>query len=121
MMKKKKQLQILGMITWVGMLVMSCSNDPYDNWLNEPPGYPGQGNKTNDDNTATVPGTLLDFEIAIDESDTSGDNGSDIIPTDKDAETYDAYVENSTFTKTVTIRYTEGGATIKYGVDGVSI
>ena len=116
---KNKVLQSIGLSL---LLVCGCSNDPYEEWFNNSPIFPDAGNgTTGDSGSSTLTGTLLDFEINIDESDITGDDGWDTVPTDSSADDYDDYVENSTFTKTVTIHYTDGGATIKNEVSGVSI
>ena len=112
----------MGIPLFSALLVCSCTNAPYDEWLNDSPVFPNDGNgNTNDGDTSTLTGTLLDFDIAINELDTSGDDGSDTVPTDSSADDYDDYVENSSFTKTVTIHYTDDGATIDNTESGVTI
>lgn len=118
---KKKQLQAIGLFVLSVLFITACSSDPYENWLNDSPIFPGQGDGSSGSDTVTGVGTLLDFDIAIDESDMSGDDGTETIPTDSNDDLYDDFVENSTFSKTVTIHYDGDNVTIDNSISGVTI
>ena len=77
---KNKVLQSIGSSLLLLLLFAGCSNDPYDEWFNNSPIFPDAGNgNTDDSGSNTLTGTLFDFEINIDEADTTGDDGSDKI------------------------------------------
>ena len=75
----------------------------------------GGGQATSD----TSGDNLETFDVILDKS--SLEEGQDIIPTDKSAETYDDYVENSSFTSKIMITYTDGDATLSGDVSLVTV
>ncbi len=61
---------------------------------------------------------LESFDIVFD---TSVLNETEVIPTDESDESYDDYIEHSTFDAQVTIRYSDGQATVTNPVAGVTV
>ena len=118
-MRKRKLTWFLPIIALL-TLTISCTNNP--DWdASEDgspiiPGQPGDGSSSDG-----IDGTLLEFDITIDESDLSGDDATETVITDKNADGYDDFIENSTFTKTVSIHYNGTTATIDNEVEGVTI
>ena len=115
-MRKRKLTWFLPIIALL-TLTISCTNNP--DWdASEDgspiiPGQPGDGSSSDG-----IDGTLLEFDITIDESDLSGDDATETVITDKNADGYDDCIENSTFTKKVYIHYNGNTATIDNVVEG---
>lgn len=78
------------------------------------------GNTDNGGNTTsdTSGDDLETFDISFD---TSSLSESETIPSDESADNYDDYLENSTFSNTVTIAYSNGSASVTNNVDGVTV
>lgn len=103
------------------MALAACSvgeeyEDDYfiDNWDNNNGNIDNGGNASND----TSGDDLETFDISFD---TSLLSESETIPTDESADNYDDYLENSTFSNTVTITYSNGSASYSGNVDGVTV
>ena len=121
MYMRKINLNLYAVITLALILICSCSKTQDWEWSeNGQPIIPGQGEGGSSSNDG-IAGTLLDFDILIDEADMTGDDFDETIITDKNADGYDDFVENSTFTKTVTLYYNGNSVNIGNDVDGVTI
>ena len=122
---KKKTKLFIGIVVWLAVSTC-CSTDPFAGWESEPensrPVLP-DGTDTSDGGSGSFDGsgTLLDFDISIDDADTSGDDIKEPVITDGSNENYDDFIENSEFTSTVEISYSGTTATVINNVEGVSV
>lgn len=122
---KKKTKLFIGIVVWLAVSTC-CSTDPFAGWESEPensrPVLP-DGTDTSDGGSGSFDGsgTLLDFDISIDDADTSGDDIEEPVITDGSNENYDDFIENSEFTSTVEISYSGTTATVINNVEGVSV
>lgn len=85
---------------------------------NEDFGNMYEGNSANWYVDATAGDDLADFDV---EFDYTALTETEAIPTDEADDSYDDYVENSKFTNTINITYSEGAAAVSGSVDGVSV
>lgn len=121
----KKAKMFVGIAIWFAISTC-CSTDPFAGWenqtKNDKPVLP-DGTDTSDGGSGLFvgAGSLLDFEIAVDEADTSGDDIDEPVITDESNENYDDFIENSEFTSTVEIAYSGATATVINNVEGVDI
>ena len=115
MMKRIHEMWIFAIC--VG-LCMACSTDSvFDDWGEEGGTPPGGSSGSSD-----ASGTLLDFDVSwSDVADESYVETAETIVTDKSDEEYDDFVENSTFSSTIQIDYSNGSATVTGSVSGVTI
>lgn len=108
------------------MLAVGCSSgdDLFDNdddyTNNDDSGNNGDSNGNNG-NQYVDSSTGDDLESFTVEFDTSALTETETIPTDETADDYEDYVENSDFTQTVTITYSNGSASVSGDVDGVTV
>ncbi len=106
-------------IFFIAMLISCCTTNELeidDQIQNEgTDNTQGGGQATSD----TSGDNLETFDVVLDKS--SLEEGQETIPTDKSAETYDDYVENSSFTSKIIITYTDGDATLSGDVSLVTI
>ncbi len=116
---KRKNAAFVGFGVIMAILMYSCSNDTnLDLASGQVPIVPGQNDSSLEND---IDGTLLDFDIQIDELDVSGDDAAETVITDKDVDGYDDFIENSTFTKVVTIHYDGVSIVVDNQVDGVTV
>ena len=100
----------------ISLVMVSCADDPYKdidpfgNGGGMPPGGQGGSNATGDD--------LEAFDITLD---TSTLTESETIPSDKDDEAYDDYVEHTTISRQITVNYNGNSATVDGNTDGVDV
>jgi len=78
------------------------------------PGGMGPGGMGGSDTSGN---DLADFDISLNSTALTSD--TEIIPTDESDESYEDYVEHSSFSETVSISYTDNGATLSDLPDGV--
>lgn len=107
------------------LLLLSCTTESFD--YDKEGGILVEGSEGGGSSqpNPTVPegsDDLLSFTIAFDENDraTYGSMSEEIV-TDENDENYDDFIENSSFSSTVTVSYDGTTATVGNGVDGVSI
>ena len=108
-MEKRFYQFIVAMAT---LVAASCSSgddfiDDYFDIIDTPSGSSSAGS------SASTPGTLTTFDIAIDSTAMAE---SETIPADDED-----YLENNSFTETISIRYEGASATVTGAVEGVSI
>ena len=116
-MRKKSAERIMVIIAIIA-IVCSCTKQDDWTWENgDSPIIPGQSGDASDG----IEGTLLDFDILINESDLSGDDAEEFIITDKNADGYDDFIENSTFSKVVSIYYNGSSITVDNEIEGITI
>ncbi len=125
MKTKMNKLMIVSAIMALSLLGGGCSTNTADELFNpngneengqpqEPGQQPGGGESSND----TSGDDLEDFDVAFDTSDATE---TETIPTDDSADEYDDFIENSTFSKQVTITYANDNATVSNNIDGVTV
>lgn len=108
--------QLFNLIPLAAVLVLAagCSDEKESTENNEVGGTDESGyyvdSVTGDD--------LGDFDIAFDYSALSE---SETIPTDESDPDYEDYVENNEFTKTLTVTYSDGSASVDGSVSGVDV
>ena len=101
----------------VGLCVACSTDSVFDDWGEEGGTPPGGSSGSSD-----ASGTLLDFDVSwSDVADESYVETAETIVTDKSDEEYDDFVENSTFSSTIQIDYSNGSATVTGFVSGVTI
>lgn len=108
-MKKMKLIPLLALL----FLTAACSsNDTFGDDGHFPENTPENNGGTSGDD-------LEDFDIVPDTSDY--DETPETVPTDETDENYDDFVENSTFTTTVTVQYAGNTATVTNPAEGVTV
>lgn len=120
----RKRLSILTLMAVVSLVATCCSveddNSGYPS-MNEMMGNGGQmpgGMMPNNMGGSDTSGNdLQDFDIAINTTPLS--NETENIPTSENDESYEDFVEHSSFTETVSIRYADGNATVSSLPEGV--
>ncbi len=118
---RKINLNLYAAIAIALIVVCSCSKTQDLDWNEDgQPIIPGQGEGGGSSNDG-IDGALLDFDVLIDESNIQGDDFDEVVVTDKEAEGYDDFIENSTFTKTVTIHYNGASVNVSNEVEGVTV
>ena len=101
----------------VGLCVACSTDSVFDDWGEEGGTIPGGSSGSSD-----ASGTLLDFDVSwSDVADESYVETAETIVTDKSDDEYDDFVENSTFSSTIQIDYSNGSATVTGSVSGVTI
>ncbi len=109
-----KKLRFLSILAATAIIFAGCSEDPYSNIdpFNGgfPPGGQGGNNATGDD--------LESFDITFD---TSSLSETEVIPSDDSDDSYNDYVENSTFSRQVTIAFDGNSANVTGNTDGVDV
>lgn len=108
-----KSVKLLGWLLFL-LLAMSCnSTHPYEE------DNQNGGNGSSDPTDITAGDDLENFDVAWDTS--AFEEAAEVIPTDETDPNYDDFIENSTFSSTVTIRYSEGNAMVTNNVSGVTV
>lgn len=113
-----KKIMIMVLVIATVAIVQSCSSDdPFDELTNENTGN-SQGNNSNtggssSGSSTTVSGDVTTFDISID---TSALSESETVPSDDDD-----YVENTTFSQSLSITYDGTSASCSGTVDGVEV
>lgn len=108
-----KSVKLLGWLLSL-LLAMSCnSTHPYEE------DNQNGGNDPSDPTDVTTGDDLENFDVAWDTS--AFEEAAEVIPTDETDPNYDDFIENSTFSSTVTIRYSEGNAMVTNNVSGVTV
>ena len=113
------------------LCLVACNSDDEDSWqslINSSSSSSSTTNTTIDD-TSTDDGTaqeattdLLDFSVSWDTvSEDTFTDATETIVTDENDERYEDYVENASFSTTITITYSGTTATITGSADGVTI
>jgi hypothetical protein len=123
------KLSILVMLAAVALVATCCSvdndNNGYPSMENmmgmggQMPGGMGPGGMMPGGmgGSDTSGNDLQDFDISLNSAALTSD--TEIIPTDESDESYEDYVEHSSFSETVSISYTDNGATLSDLPDGV--
>ena len=103
-----------------GMLTTACSTD--NGWMDDDWNTPGYNEGTDASNSGTAYDSsiseLTSFDIAIDETALTE---TETIPTEEDADNYEDYIENNTFSSEVSIAFDGTSATVSGEVKGVTV
>ena len=117
-MKRNIKVLVWG-LTFIGLV--SCTETTsydFDDVINISTGTTGSSISGSVDTS----GTLLDFSIDwSDLSESDWTETTETVPTSSSDEEYEDYIENSSFTSTIKIAYTDSGATITGSVSGVTV
>lgn len=110
-----KRLNLFSILLTAAIVLAGCSDDTYNyidpfNGGGTTPGGQGGSNATGDD--------LEAFDISFD---TSALSETEVIPSDENDESYSDYVENSTFSRQVTITFDGTSASVTGSTDGVDV
>ena len=126
-MSMKKRLIILAMLAVVALVATCCSVDSDNSGFPSMPEMPNGGGGMMPGGGGMMPGgmggsdtsgdDLANFDISINTTSLTGESES--IPTNENDENYDDFLENSKFSKEVTISYADGSATVSALPDGV--
>lgn len=107
----KKLLRIMT-IAFLTMVMVGCTSESED-FLDDM-----EDDSANQFVDSSVGDDLSEFDVVFDYTTLTE---SETIPSDESDESYDDYVEHSTFTNTINITFSEGAATVNGSVEGVSI
>lgn len=105
---------LLGIMLSVALITGCSKSDPEEDWSDDQDVDSG----VNTDTSLEV----LNFDIALEEQDeTDYKDVTEVIPSDTSDENYDDFVENSSFTTSVTITYSESEVTVNGLTEGISV
>jgi hypothetical protein len=121
-----KNFRLIAQALLLGLFILSgCSSDPFEETLQDNTGGTGGSGGSSDTGSSTNTSgnsTTLDFTITMDSSDdTSYSYITETVPTNSSDDSYDDFIENSTFSSTVNIVYSGTTATVTNNVSGVTV
>lgn len=116
------QILPLALLLFVGGCAGGASDFLEDNTSNNGAGSSTASSGTDTSSNTTGISTTLDYSISMDSSDDTGYSAvEETVPTSSSDESYDDFVENSTFGSTITITYSGTSASVSGSADGVTV
>ncbi len=122
-MNKQNQKRIkllLGVSVWL-LVSTCCVSDPLDDWEEAAGGIAANGGGGGGSSSADSSGNLLDFDISLSDADSDFTDAGETIITDSGDESYDDFIENSSFTTKVTLSYSGTSVSVNGAVEGISV